>query len=53
MCRSAGFGGKYLNTSHTEYREYGYSEKYDSQSADPLRHATPEEQTVGEFFYIV
>ena len=53
MSRPTGFGGKYLNTSHTENRKNGNRKEYNSQTADPLSHCPPEKDSVRHRFYII
>ena len=41
-----GLGSEELNLTYTEYRQYGHRKEDYSQTAYPLRQATPEEQSV-------
>ena len=46
MSRTAGFGSEYLNASHSENRQNGNCEKYNSQTSYPLCHCPPEKDSV-------
>ena len=50
---AAGFGGKYLQTTDTEYRKDGNGKHDNSQTAYPLCHTAPEQQSVRKRFYII
>ena len=51
--RSRGLGGKHFHGSAYHGRKNGNGEEHDSQSANPLRHGTPEEQSVRQHFHFI
>ena len=51
--RSCSLGSKHLGLSSYKRWQQGDGEEHDSQTAYPLGERTPEEQSVGEAFYIV
>lgn len=51
--RTCSLGSKYLGLSSYKRWQQGDGEEHDSQTAYPLGERTPEQQSVGETFYIV
>ena len=51
--RTCSLGSKHLGLSSYKRWQQGDGEEHDSQTAYPLGERTPEEQSVGEAFYIV
>lgn len=50
---ACGLGREHLDATADERRDDGDGEEDDPQAADPLREAAPEEQGVGQAFYVV
>ena len=50
---ACGFGRKHFHRAAHKRRQDGGGEEHDAQTANPLRHAAPKEQTVGQRVDIV
>lgn len=53
MGGAAGFGCEYLQAADSEDGQHCNREHDDSQTAYPLRHAAPEQKSMGKRLYVV